>query len=185
MARLAAGDAGALGPLYGEYAPVAKRALARFVPDCSAADLEELLQDAFLAVCTGASRYPAGLGVERWIWGVAAKTALHWRRKTWVRRRLLRARGGEPVGLASPIDTSPERSAILRQKIARAMGALPDDLRDVLVLHAAEGFSGEEIAGILGVRHETVRTRLHRARLRLLELVPDAALDDGAKDRER
>jgi RNA polymerase sigma-70 factor (ECF subfamily) len=175
MARLAANDTSALGPLYAGYAGLAKRALLRLAPECPAADLEELLQDVFVAVCTGAARYPAGLGVERWLWGIAAKTALHWRRKTWVRRRLLRTRGDSVVGMARTIEATPEQTVILRREIAQAIGALPDELRDVLVLHAAEGFSGEEIAEILGLRHETVRTRLFRARRRLLDLVPDGA----------
>lgn len=185
MARLAANDAGALGPLYEKYAPLARRALLRLAPECTPADLEELLQDVFVALCRGAARYPAGLGVERWLWGVAAKTALGWRRRTWARRRLLRARGDPTVGMARAVEDSPEDTAILRREIAEAIGALPEELRDVLVLHAAEGLPGEEIARILGLRHETVRTRLHRARRRLLELVPDGAWRKAAKEEER
>ena len=185
MARLAAGDAGALAPLYSRYAPLAKRALSRLAPECPAADLEELLQDVFVAVCTGAARYPAGLGAERWLWGVAAKTALHWRRKTWVRRRLLGTRAGSSVGLAHAVEASPEDAVAMRRQVAAALGALPEELRDVLVLQAGEGFSGEEIAGILGIRHETVRTRLHRARQKLLDLVPDGPWGEVAKDEDR
>jgi len=178
MVRLAADDAGALAPLYSQHAPLAKRALLRLAPECTASDLEELLQDVFVALYQSAARYPAGLGVERWIWGVATKTALHWRRKTWVRRKLLRTQGDPVVGLARTISASPEKTVALRREISRALGALQEDQRDVLLLHAVEGFSGEEIAGILGLKHETVRTRLFRARQRLLDLVPGAMLDE-------
>jgi RNA polymerase sigma-70 factor (ECF subfamily) len=178
MARLAADDAGALAPLYSQHAPLAKRALLRLAPGCAAADLEELLQDVFVALYQGAARYPAGLGVERWIWGVAAKTALHWRRKTWGRRKLLRAQGDPVVGLARSISATPETTVALRREIARAIGALQEEQRDVLLLHAVEGFSGEEIAGILGLKHETVRTRLFRARQRLLDLIPAVLIDE-------
>jgi RNA polymerase sigma factor (sigma-70 family) len=178
MIRLAENDKGALAPLYARHAPLAKRALRRFAPECTAAELEELLQDVFVALFESASRYPAGLGVERWLWGIAAKTALHWRRKTWVRRKLLRIQGDPFVGLARAMRTSPEKTVSLRREIARAMSALPAVQRDVLLLHAVEGFSGEEIAEILGIRHETVRTRLFRARKKLVELIPEAALGE-------
>jgi RNA polymerase sigma-70 factor (ECF subfamily) len=58
------------------------------------------------------------------------------------------------------------------------LAALPEDQRDVLMLHAVEGFSGEEIAEILGIRHETVRTRLYRARQKLLDIIPGTELDE-------
>jgi len=185
MARLAENDTGVLAPLYARHAPLAKRALRRFAPECTAAELEELLQDVFVALFESASRYPVGLGVERWLWGIAAKTALQWRRKTWMRRKLLRIHGDPVVGLARTMQTSPEKTVALRREIARAMGSLPTVQRDVLMLHAVEGFSGEEIAEILGLRHETVRTRLYRARQKLLDLIPEAALDELMEGRVR
>jgi len=185
MARLAARDRTALAPLYLRCSPLAKRALLRFAPECATSDLEDLLQDVFVALFEGAPRYPAGVGVERWIWGIAANTARHWRRKTWVRRKLLGRQGDPSMGMARRSETSPETAVALRRAIKRAIDALPEEQRDVLVLDAAEGFSGEEIAGILGIRHETVRTRLFRARRRLLELVPDQLLPGGAEGSAR
>ena len=47
------------------------------------------------------------------------------------------------------------------------MRALPDDLRTVIHLHYVEGYGTDEIAGMVGCRPATVRTRLHRARKQL------------------
>jgi RNA polymerase sigma-70 factor (ECF subfamily) len=52
-----------------------------------------------------------------------------------------------------------------------ALGRLSHEHRDVLVLKDIEGMKYEEIADILGVPVGTIRSRLHRARLELRELL--------------
>ena len=52
-----------------------------------------------------------------------------------------------------------------------AVGQLPEKLRIPIHLHYGEGYSTEEIAALLGVPAATVRTRLHRARGKLKELL--------------
>ena len=51
------------------------------------------------------------------------------------------------------------------------MGRLPEKLRTAVHLYYAEGYSAEEIAGLLDVPAATVRTRLRRARERLRDLL--------------
>ena len=51
--------------------------------------------------------------------------------------------------------------------VQKALSRLSPKYRDVLILHAVEGFSGEEIAEILSIRPKTVWSRLHRARNQL------------------
>jgi RNA polymerase sigma-70 factor (ECF subfamily) len=53
----------------------------------------------------------------------------------------------------------------LREVLDRAIGELPEIYRTVLLLRDVEGLSTEETAGVLEVRVEVVKTRLHRARL--------------------
>ena len=50
------------------------------------------------------------------------------------------------------------------QLVERATDSLPDVYRTVFVARVIEGLSIEETARLLGVRPETVKTRLHRAR---------------------
>ena len=52
-----------------------------------------------------------------------------------------------------------------------AVARLPGKLRTAVHLHYAEGYSTEEIAALLGVPPATVRTRLHRARRQLKDLL--------------
>jgi RNA polymerase sigma-70 factor (ECF subfamily) len=53
----------------------------------------------------------------------------------------------------------------LRQTLQRAIRALPDIYRSVLMLRDVEELSTEETADILGVSTDVIKTRLHRARL--------------------
>lgn len=68
----------------------------------------------------------------------------------------------------------------LRGALEQAIDALPDDFRLVFVLRVVEQMSGAETAACLGIPEETVKTRLHRARLRLQEIVM-TAVDAGAE----
>ena len=62
----------------------------------------------------------------------------------------------------------------LRAVLERAIDALPDEFRAVFVLRAVEQMSGAEVAACLDIPEDTVKTRLHRARLRLQEVVVHA-----------
>ncbi len=66
--------------------------------------------------------------------------------------------------MAKKKDMSPARAAEVRQDVSRVFASLPSKQLEVLLLHAVEGFSGEEIAQVLGIRVGTVWSRLHRAR---------------------
>ena len=71
--------------------------------------------------------------------------------------------------LARPVDGRAE-------ELWDAVARLPEKLRTVVHLHYAEGYSTEEIAGLLGIPAATVRTRLRRGRLKLKDLL--GGIDD-------
>jgi RNA polymerase sigma-70 factor (ECF subfamily) len=80
-------------------------------------------------------------------------------------------------------ETDPERSAVqheIRRLLERAMDALPEPFRLVFVMRDVEEMSIEETASHLGIRPETVKTRLHRAR-RLLRQSLDSQLASSLK----
>ena len=64
-----------------------------------------------------------------------------------------------------------------RAEVWEAVARLPEKLRIPVHLHYGEGYSTEEIAAMTGVPAATVRTRLHRARERLKDLL--GGLDDA------
>ena len=66
--------------------------------------------------------------------------------------------------------SNPEGPAIRHERhtaIASALAALPAEDREILTLRDLEGTSGEEAAALLGVGLAAMKSRLHRARLRL------------------
>ena len=81
-------------------------------------------------------------------------------------------------------DGDPERAAArseISRRLERAIDDLPVAFRVVLVLRDVEGASVQQTAKLLGIRQETVKTRLHRARRRLREILGEqfaAALKD-------
>lgn len=67
--------------------------------------------------------------------------------------------------------SSPEEEIIQRlsvEEVRRALSLIPEELRTALLLHSLEGFTYPEIAEILGCPVSTVRTRIARARQKLL-----------------
>jgi len=71
--------------------------------------------------------------------------------------------------MAAGFDTSLEKRTEMRQAIDQIVKLLSRNQREVLLLHAVEGFTSEEIALAIGVSPKTVRTRLFRIRKMLLE----------------
>ncbi|HYO15790.1 MAG TPA: sigma-70 region 4 domain-containing protein, partial [Thermoanaerobaculia bacterium] len=55
--------------------------------------------------------------------------------------------------------------------LERAVAALPDGARRVLVLHDIQGYRYEEVARLLGIAVGTVKAQLHRARKLVMEAV--------------
>ena len=53
----------------------------------------------------------------------------------------------------------------LSEILEQAINAIPDDYKEIFLLHAVEGYSHEQIAGILEMNPATVRTNYHRAKL--------------------
>jgi RNA polymerase sigma-70 factor (ECF subfamily) len=76
----------------------------------------------------------------------------------------------------------PEALAMQQQeveKVKRAVGELPADFREVIVLRELEGLSYKEIAAVAGIPIGTVMSRLARARERLLMILGPAAARTG------
>jgi RNA polymerase sigma factor (sigma-70 family) len=64
----------------------------------------------------------------------------------------------------------PARQVAIRDRVLRALAALPEGERDAVLLVSYLGLSSEEAAAALGIKPASVRSRVHRARTSLLEL---------------
>lgn len=84
----------------------------------------------------------------------------------------------------TPVDDSLETAARLRREADRerldaALAALPEEMREVIVLHELEDLSYKEIAAVVGIPLGTVMSRLARARLRLQRELKQRMTEDN------
>ncbi len=154
-------------------------------------DARDLTQEAFLKAFENLADFRERSGFYTWIFRVAVNLALSDRRKA-ARRRTVSldadsgAVGTQAEALAKQAGHSsyddPARSASeseLHGCVARALQALDDDHRAVIVLRDLEGLDYRKIANILEIRLGTVKSRLHRARMAVYQTIEPALPRDS------
>jgi RNA polymerase sigma-70 factor (ECF subfamily) len=170
IAAVAGGDDVALRELFGRHAPWLAARLRTVLP---AADVEDVLQETFLAVWRGSARYRPELGtVGGWTWGIARRQAALWLRRRGPAGLPLPALAGpdsHPPGAADgpagPAD--PAEAALQRAELAAAVSALGPaggPQRETWRLMYLEDRPADEVAELMGVPVGTVKSRAHRVR---------------------
>jgi RNA polymerase sigma-70 factor (ECF subfamily) len=164
IAAVAAGDDTALRELFTRHAPWLAARLRVALP---APDVEDVLQETFLAVWRGARAYRPQGTPGAWMWVIARnQAALLLRRRGPVTASL---NGTEPLPEIPQAGLDSAEAALARTEIAAALAGLPGLESDVLRLMYVEDRPVAEVATLLGVPAGTVKSRAHRAR-RLLRL---------------
>jgi RNA polymerase sigma-70 factor, ECF subfamily len=139
-------------------------------------EAEDVMQEAYVRAYEHLSEFRAEASFATWLTRIAIHEALARKRKEQRFERLDAAPRASMVMSVEP-HRSPEQQVNdqqLRAVLERAIDALPDEFRTVFVLRAVEQMTGAETAACLDIPEETVKTRLHRARLRLQELIVHA-----------
>lgn len=167
LRRTSAGEHEAFDVLMTRHSAAVYR-FARAATDGPAA-AEDVLQETFLAAWRGAGSFQGRSAARTWLLTIARNQAWHHRERA---GRLPVDDGplpelGEAAGWGSE---SPESEALLSERrtlLARALSVLAAEDREILVLRDLEELSGEETAAALGLSLSAMKSRLHRARLRL------------------
>jgi RNA polymerase sigma factor (sigma-70 family) len=134
---------------------------------------DELAAETFLAAFRSRQRYDGMRPNARpWLLGIATNLLRHHHR-TEVRRLRAYARLERPGPSAGDLDTADARvdAARERPRLLLALADLSREERDALLLFVWADLSYDEIAHALQIPVGTVRSRLHRARLRMRELL--------------
>ena len=122
---------------------------------------EDLVQETYLRALSAGHRPAPGDNVRSWLF-----TILHnvWRNE--LRRRRPTPLDDAVATLPAPGDSPVEalRRTEDRQRVRRAIAALPEAFRAVVLLRCVEGFSYRDVAEIVGCPAGTVMSRLARAR---------------------
>lgn len=162
LAAVADGDSHALQQLYERHSTwLAVRLRGR----CSEPGIvSDVLQETFIAIWRGASRYRGDGEVAAWIWGIGIRRLVSELRKS-------RSATELPLdNLPVAVDVSAE-DLVLRAvefgSIGAAMASLSPEYRAVIRATVLDGLTTREAARLLGIPPGTVKTRAMRARAKL------------------
>jgi RNA polymerase sigma-70 factor (ECF subfamily) len=172
MAAFARGSADAFTVLFLRYRQPLFGFFRRRLADPSQA--EELTQETFLAILRAASRYEACALFRTYLYAIGFRILRAHRRKALFRAMFL---GQKPEGHEPAAEHDLAAGMIARQ----AMAKLDRIDREILMLREFEQLSYAEIAGVLGLPLNTVRSRLFRARTALHGILAAPAPQSPAK----
>lgn len=152
------GDEKALLSLIAAAQPDIRRYAAR---NCRASDIDDAVQETLLLLYRRVGTLRAVTSFSAWLFAVARRACL----------RLLRIAGGSTDTAADGADA---RLALLRPEdlridLSRAIQSLPEHYREAILLRDIEEMTIDEIAAVLGLTRESVKARIHRARLMIRE----------------
>lgn len=136
-------------------------------------EAEDVVQEAYVRAFSHLDSFRGEATLSTWLSRITLNEALgRLRRKKRADKALRAADPGVPAQIipfpGSTSGNDPERMMAQRQilqLVERATDHLPDVYRGVFMARVIEGRSVEETAALLDIRAETVKTRLHRARL--------------------
>jgi len=143
-------------------------------------DAEDVVQDAFRSAWTSRHLYDRSRSERAWLLAILRRrVADHWRRRE----------SKEVVADASveqPAATAPEPFADeLSAAMQAALGSLPTELRETLLLVVVGELTHQEAADLQGIPLGTVLSRVSRARSRLRAHLLEGAGEGGAEARRR
>jgi RNA polymerase sigma-70 factor (ECF subfamily) len=159
LERLAAGDHGAIEPLYERYKSMAYALAMRITGDAALA--EDVVQDAFVGAWRNVVRYEAGRGsVKTWLLSIVHHRAIDATRRRRPTTELPDGEAPTPPSLTLP-DVWPEVARRLdREAVVAALGTLSDVQREALELGYFGGLTQQEIADRTGTPLGTVKSRM-------------------------
>ncbi|HUL72778.1 MAG TPA: sigma-70 family RNA polymerase sigma factor [Vicinamibacterales bacterium] len=167
-----AGDRAAFDTLFERYREPIWAFFRRRTAD--PADAEELAQETFLALLQASRRYEPRASFRSYLFGIAFNVLSVWRRKA---RRAPADAGGAAVDAVPAASADPAATIWIRG----ALDALDPADRDILMLREYDALSYAEIAALVHVPVNTVRSRLFRARLALRERLVGQPSDVGGR----
>ncbi|MFO1505097.1 MAG: sigma-70 family RNA polymerase sigma factor [Steroidobacteraceae bacterium] len=165
--RAAQGDDEAFAELVRRHKEGLYRLLRRYTGNPE--DAYEATHEAFVAAWRALARYNPELPFVPWLRTIAINKVRDLGRRSALRRLLFGSKpleDSEAQETADPAPTPEESLAArqIRERLDRAIAALPAKLKQPLLLTAFEGFSQQEAAHALGISAKAVETRVYRAR---------------------
>lgn len=172
------GDSSAFGGLVARYQDRVFNTCLRLCGNRS--DAEELAQEAFVKAYVSLDRFDGRASFYTWLFRIAVNLTISAHRKARpgpmvsMHARLAEGDGQSLADRMEGTSAMPQDRCEMSERdeaVARALSSLDEEHKSVIVLRDIEALGYAEIAEILGVPTGTVKSRLHRARLALRELL--------------
>jgi RNA polymerase sigma-70 factor (ECF subfamily) len=137
----------------------------------NATEAEDLAQEVFIQLFRKIGSFRGESAFTTWLHRLTVNHVLMHFRKRGVRLEKT-TEEGEIGEIQDYLQAASERPRYVdRIALDKAISELPPGYRTVFVLHDVEGFEHEEVANLLGVSVGTSKSQLHKARMRLRELL--------------
>ena len=185
--RLAGGDQSAFGALDQTYRRKIYQLALRYMKNPE--DAEEVTQDVLLRVVDKIDTFRGDAALSSWIYRITFNTAMSRLRSAKFSRPFEVAHGDlgptpdrletphpkiEGADWSSLADDAVHR-AELRRRLVSALASLPAIYRTPVVLRDIQGMSTGEASALLGLKPQTLKSRLHRGRMALREQLGEFA----------
>ncbi len=144
----------------------------------NASDADDLVQDTLIKAWTHRDKFEPGTNLRAWLFTILRNT---YYTAAVRRRREVRDESGK---YAATLSAGPTQDwSLAMRALQAALSQLPDEHREALILVGAAGLTYEEAAEVCGCALGTIKSRVNRARARLLKIMEaDDATDAFAGD---
>jgi len=134
---------------------------------------DDIAQEVFVKVYERLYSFRGEASVKTWLLTITRNHVKDCWRSAWIRKVI-------PFGLHHRMEVSPSTETevmnrLVTEEVWQVVLELPAKLREVLLLHAHHQLSHAEIARILSISEGTVKSRLHRARTKVSQLLKKEA----------
>jgi len=138
-------------------------------------EAEDMTQDVFVQLFNKIGMFRGESAFTTWLHRMTVNQVLmHFRKKS-TRSELLTDEGETPIQIVQGTSNPNSMPVVDRISLERALKQLPVGYRTVFVLHDIEGYEHYEIAKMLGIAEGTSKSQLHKARLKLRQLIRQQA----------
>jgi RNA polymerase sigma-70 factor (ECF subfamily) len=137
----------------------------------SSPDAEDAVQEAFLSAYRSLRDFRGEANPHTWLYRITVNAALQRVRAQRPQEYLDEVRG--PAADWTSVGIDPALTAELREHVEWALGRVPPDYRTAVILRDIEGLSTVEAAQVLEINEAALKSRLHRGRVLLRQLLDD------------
>lgn len=171
--RSAAGDTEAFEQIYRRHFRRVYALCLRMMGDPVRA--EDMTQEVFVQLFNKIGSFRGESAFTTWLHRMTVNLVLMYFRKASTRSELLTEEGETPIQIVRGTENPESMPVVDRIALERAVQQLPPGYRSVFVLHDVEGYEHDEIAKMMNISAGTSKSQLHKARLKLRQLLRQQA----------